>query len=99
MLPLMKKIARDGMEYKISESDRREIERRNQTYAENGLRVLAFGYRILCDSNSDLDEDDEENLVYLGMTAVMMDTTSRRRIESGGTVLYRSRYPSGNDYR
>lgn len=70
MLPLMKKIARDGMEYKISESDRRKIEQQNQTYAENGLRVLAFGYRIL-DSNSDLDENEEENLVFLGMTAMM----------------------------
>ena len=70
MLPLMKKIARDGMEYKISESDRRKIEQQNQTYAENGLRVLAFGYRVL-DSGSDLDENEEDNLVFLGMTAMM----------------------------
>ena len=70
MLPLMKKIARDGMEYEISDSDRRKIEQQNQTYAENGLRVLAFGYRIL-DSGSDLDENEEENLVFLGMTAMM----------------------------
>ena len=70
MLPLMKKIARDGMEYEISDSDRRKIEQQNQTYAENGLRVLAFGYRML-DSGSDLDENEEENLVFLGMTAMM----------------------------
>lgn len=70
MLPLMKKNARDGMEYEISDSDRRKIEQQNQTYAENGLRVLAFGYRIL-DAGSDLDENEEENLVFLGMTAMM----------------------------
>ena len=70
MLSLMKKIARDGMEYEISDSDRRKIEQQNQTYAENGLRVLAFGYRIL-DSGSDLDENEEDNLVFLGMTAMM----------------------------
>lgn len=32
--------------------------------------ITTFGYRIL-DSNSDLDENEEENLVFLGMTAMM----------------------------
>lgn len=70
LLPLMDKIACDGAERVITESDKSKIEQQNRTYAENGLRVLAFGYRIL-DPDFDLKENEEDNLVFLGMTAMM----------------------------
>lgn len=70
LLPLMDEIAHDGVKLKITDSDKSEIERQNQIYAEEGLRVLAFGYRIL-EKDSDPNTYKEENLVFLGLTAMM----------------------------
>ncbi len=73
LLPLTDKIANGEIERTIIEDDERRIEQQNQIYAENGLRVLAFGYRIL-DDEPDINESDkmaEKNLVFLGLTAMM----------------------------
>ena len=73
LLPLMDKIANAGRERAIIDDDKRKIEQQNQIYAEDGLRVLAFGYRILDDEAdiNDSEKMEEKNLVFLGLTAMM----------------------------
>ena len=54
----------------LGESDREEIERQNQTFSEEGLRVLAFAYKEV-EKEHLLVLEDEQNLVFLGLIAMM----------------------------
>lgn len=64
----------------ITPEERTEIERVNQQFSEEGLRVLAFACRTVEDTNVTLE--DENNLTFLGLIA-MMDPP---RVESKAAV-------------
>ena len=53
----------------ITPEERVEIERVNQQFSEEGLRVLAFACRTVEDTNVTLE--DETNLTFLGLIAMM----------------------------
>ena len=55
---------------KITEEDKEKIQRQNQKFSMEGLRVLAFTYREI-PKNHTLTSQDEEHLVFLGLIAMM----------------------------
>ncbi len=65
----------------LTEADRKNIEEQNQKFSKEGLRVLAFGYKIVSDEE-ELTLDDEYELTFIGLIA-MMDPP---REESGAAV-------------
>ena len=52
----------------ITEDDRRQILRQNDTFAENGLRVLGFAYK---ESDEDLTAETEYHYTFLGLISEM----------------------------
>ena len=55
---------------KITEEDKEKIQRQNQEFSMEGLRVLAFTYREI-PKNHTLTSQDEDHLVFLGLIAMM----------------------------
>ncbi|MEF9934455.1 MAG: cation-translocating P-type ATPase [Clostridium sp.] len=49
---------------------KKKIEDANKYFSENGLRVLAFGYKVL-DSNKTLNLEDENNFIFLGLISMI----------------------------
>ena len=60
----------DGI-HEIDEKERQEILQRNMQFADQGLRVLGFAYRILPDSYTKITLADEEELIFLGLVSLM----------------------------
>jgi len=54
----------------LTEEDKTIIEEQNQRYSREGLRVLAFAYKVVSDE-MELTLEDEDNLTFLGMIAMM----------------------------
>lgn len=54
----------------LTEEDKEIIEEQNQRYSREGLRVLAFAYKVVSDE-MELTLEDEDNLTFLGMIAMM----------------------------
>ena len=54
----------------LTEADREEIMRVNNSLSEEGLRVLAFGYREL-DCVRELSLDDEQGYVFIGLISMI----------------------------
>ena len=54
----------------ITEADREAITKQNQSFSENGLRVLAFAYKEV-DENETLTLDSENDLIFLGLISMM----------------------------
>ena len=54
----------------ITQEDRDDIERQNLEFSRNGLRVLAFAYKEI-EEEQKLSMDDENNLTFLGLVAMM----------------------------
>ncbi len=54
----------------LSSEDRENILKANRHFSENGLRVLAFGYKET-DPNDTLSLDDEEDYIFLGLISMM----------------------------
>lgn len=54
----------------ITQEDRDDIERQNLEFSQNGLRVLAFAYKEI-EEEQKLSMDDEDNLTFLGLIAMM----------------------------
>ena len=54
----------------LTEADREEIMRGNNSLSEEGLRVLAFGYREL-DCVRELSLDDEQGYVFIGLISMI----------------------------
>ena len=54
----------------LTEADREEIMRVNNSLSEEGLRVLAFGYREL-DCVRELSLDDERGYVFIGLISMI----------------------------
>ncbi len=59
----------DGEVREMSEEDREQILERNEEYAEDALRVLAFAY--LPDVPESIDEEDEDDMVFLGLQGMI----------------------------
>ncbi len=53
---------------KINNDDIEKIEAQNSEYAQNGLRVLAFAFKIV---KGDVSIDDETDYTFIGLTAMM----------------------------
>lgn len=54
----------------MTEQDRSNIEAQNQKYSREGLRVLAFAYKVVSDE-LELTLEDENDLTFLGLIAMM----------------------------
>ena len=54
----------------ITEEDRQTIMDQNNKFSENGLRVLAFGYKDN-DETEPLTLDDEQDFVFLGLVSII----------------------------
>lgn len=54
----------------LTEEDKQKIEMQNEEFSRNGLRVLAFAYKVL-DKDRELTVEDEENLTFLGLISMM----------------------------
>lgn len=59
----------------ITQDDRSKIERQNREFSEEGLRVLAFAYKVIegagAENGRALSVDDEQGLVFLGLISMM----------------------------
>ncbi|MFW5652067.1 MAG: cation-translocating P-type ATPase [Acetivibrio ethanolgignens] len=55
---------------RMTEEDREAILKKNQSFSENGLRVLAFAYRELGEVVA-LSSESEDNYVFLGLIAMI----------------------------
>lgn len=54
----------------LTEADKQAIMQQNQAFSENGLRVLAFGFRQLA-KDIPLSADTETGLCFIGLTSIM----------------------------
>ncbi len=54
----------------ISEADRERILQQNQTFSENGLRVLAFAYRE-CGEEEELSVESEYGYIFSGLVSMI----------------------------
>ncbi len=54
----------------MTEQDRKNIEEQNQAFSRQGLRVLAFAYKVVSDE-LELTLEDEYGLIFLGLIAMM----------------------------
>ena len=54
----------------LTPEDRKNIEDQNQQFSREGLRVLAFGYKVVSDEE-ELTLDDEYDLTFIGLIAMM----------------------------
>ena len=55
---------------KITEDDKEKIIETNMKLSQNGLRVLAFAYKVI-DKDRDLSLDDEFNYTFLGLISMI----------------------------
>ncbi|MHA1859871.1 MAG: cation-translocating P-type ATPase [Candidatus Asgardarchaeia archaeon] len=67
------RIVLNGSLLELGEKEREEILRRNDDFASNALRVLAFAYKELDNSEyEDLSDDEVENdLIFLGLAGMV----------------------------
>ena len=59
-----------GEVHPMTQEDRERIERQNQKFSRNGLRVLAFAYKIR-PGKAPLTLEEEDHLTFLGLIAMM----------------------------
>ncbi|MEJ2241045.1 MAG: cation-translocating P-type ATPase, partial [Candidatus Bathyarchaeota archaeon] len=72
IIKLSKFIQLNGKQKKLDENLKNNILRKNEELANEALRVLGFGYRILPDNFSDSNEKEiEKNLVFVGLTGMI----------------------------
>lgn len=64
------KVKKFGTVQSLSKLDLDEIAKANQHFSENGLRVLAFGYKVL-PSKKVLTLEDEDDFIFLGLISMM----------------------------
>lgn len=70
MLDRMTRIRVEDEIRPITEEDRRQILDRNRAFSEQGLRVLAFGYKEVAEEEK-LTLDNENDLIFIGLTAMI----------------------------
>ena len=79
LLDRVDRIATSSGVRKITQKDKEQILKQNQIFSENGLRVLAFGYKE-CDK-VDLTTEDEYGLIFTGLVS-MIDPPREESIEA-----------------
>lgn len=62
--------AEDGVRA-FGKRDKKEIEGQNTEFSREGLRVLAFAYKILEKGERSIGREDEKHLTFLGLIAMM----------------------------
>lgn len=70
MLGRVKYIQKNGEIVSLTEKDVQEIEKANEDFSKQGLRVLGVGYRRF-EQEKKLELEDEKDLVFLGLIAMM----------------------------
>lgn len=70
LLHRVKFIYENGQIREVVSKDIENIENTNKNFSENGLRVLAFAYRVF-DGKETLDFDHEKDYVFLGLISMI----------------------------
>ncbi|KMT23161.1 cation-translocating P-type ATPase [Clostridium cylindrosporum] len=70
MLPKMKSIHIEGEVLDFTSEHREKVEEANKSFSENGLRVLAFGYKEMS-SSTDISTNDEKDFIFLGLVSMI----------------------------
>ncbi|MEC0304175.1 cation-translocating P-type ATPase [Terribacillus saccharophilus] len=58
-------------EQSLDETRLKEVMDQNEKFSDNALRVLAYGYKKIPDDKHSLEEQDEQDLVLVGLTAMI----------------------------
>ncbi|WP_138419928.1 cation-translocating P-type ATPase [Aquibacillus sediminis] len=61
----------DGTEQPLTDEWKSRLKKANEDYSNQALRVLAYGYKTLPQNKTEVDHDDEQDLVLVGLTAMM----------------------------
>lgn len=70
LVPRCNYIQRDGDIYPITEKETQEIQRQNEEFSKQGLRVLSVGYKKMAELH-ELGLEEEQGYVFLGLIAMM----------------------------
>ncbi|MFP4662679.1 MAG: cation-translocating P-type ATPase [Halanaerobiales bacterium] len=72
VLAISKHIIRDGKSVEITEKDKEDLNKLNEKYSKNAMRVLAIAYRKLgADEKDYVLEEIERDVVFLGLVAMI----------------------------
>jgi Ca2+-transporting ATPase len=72
VLSVSKHILKDGEVVEITEEDKERLNKLNEKYSKNAMRVLAVAYRKLEDDETDyVLEEIERDVIFLGMVAMI----------------------------
>ncbi|MCT2535160.1 cation-translocating P-type ATPase [Aquibacillus koreensis] len=61
----------EGKEEALTDEWLESLKKANEDYSHQALRVLAYGYKTLPEDKTNVDHDDENDLVLVGLTAMM----------------------------
>jgi len=72
ILSISKHIVKDGEVVEISEADKERLNKLNEKYSKDAMRVLAIAYRKLEDNETDyVLEEIERDVIFLGLVAMI----------------------------
>lgn len=72
VLSVSKHILKDGEVVEITEEDKKRLNKLNEKYSKNAMRVLAIAYRKLEDDETDyVLEEIEKDVIFLGLVAMV----------------------------
>jgi Ca2+-transporting ATPase len=72
VLSISKHILKDGEVVEITEEDKERLNKLNEKYSKNAMRVLAIAYRKLEDDETDyVLEEIEKDVIFLGLVAMI----------------------------
>jgi Ca2+-transporting ATPase len=72
VLSVSKHILKDGEVVEINDEDKERLNKLNEKYSKNALRVLAIAYRKLEDDETDyVLEEIEKDVIFLGLVAMI----------------------------
>lgn len=69
LMDRLKSIELDGQVRFITDNDKQQMEEMNRAYSEKGLRVLAFGYKVI--NQKEITTEDEVDFTFLGLISMM----------------------------
>ncbi|WP_239256171.1 cation-translocating P-type ATPase [Listeria ilorinensis] len=64
-------VYKDGEEVPMTEEILAELQKTNEEFSNQALRVLAYGYKRLQGERTELELEDEKDLVLVGLTAMI----------------------------